>query len=310
MRNVFDQFKHHENQLTHALMSSLHEDASLLNVFVRWATGQPAPNGKLTIVEQSLPGEEREELIDETRQRSLPDGWVYNEDGWALLIENKINCPLTADQIKRHRLTAQRRGFPHPYILALVPDLRSAPLDSDLKIQRWTELYTWLKEQPDKCGWVKRLYEYMEILEAKLMAKTTSKAVTLTVFTGVPFNNDSPYNYLEAKRVLRLAMEKLRTRDDLQSTLGVDAAFRGRGAIKGKDATSIWDYLRLSASNEAKKHTEFPHLTLDIRREFLQALIILPNSSPAATNLTGQVPQKSIGKKLRRVQPSVLRNPD
>jgi len=37
MRNIFDQYTHPENRLTHALMSSLAADPELLRSFVRWA---------------------------------------------------------------------------------------------------------------------------------------------------------------------------------------------------------------------------------------------------------------------------------
>jgi hypothetical protein len=84
------------------------------------------------------------------------------------------------------------------------------------------------------------------------------KAGTLTLFTGVQFGSETPYNYLEAKRVLRLAMDELRLRDDLHKAFGIDRSASGRAAITGKDSTSVWDYLRLTRSAKAKNFTEFP----------------------------------------------------
>jgi hypothetical protein len=117
----------------------------------------------------------------------------------------------------------------------------------------------------------------MEVLEVKLVTEEYLKTGTLTVFTGVPFGAESQYNYLEAKRVLRLAMEELRLREDLHRAFGIDRNAAGRVAITGKDSSSVWDYLRLLKASEAKTFTEFPHLTLGIHREFMHAIVIIPN---------------------------------
>lgn len=234
MRNLFDQFKQPENRLTHALMCSLHEDPRLLKRFIRWATGESAPAGDLQLIEQSLPGEEEIEELTEQQRRGLPDGWIFNEEGWALLIESKIECRLGTVQIRAHRHTAQRRGFPQPKILALVTDTPKRAIDPELKIRLWTELYIWLKSEARNSEWARKLHEYMDVLEARLVKEEYLKSGTLTVFTGLPFCTESPYNYPEAKRFLRLAMDELRLRGDLHKTFGIDRNASGRGAITGK----------------------------------------------------------------------------
>lgn len=55
----------------------------------------------------------------------------------------------------------------------------------------------------------------------------------LTVFSGVPFDERQPYNYPEAKRVLKLARDELRNRKDLVRQLDVNPTGEGRGAIAG-----------------------------------------------------------------------------
>ncbi len=290
MRNVFDQFQQPENRLTHALMCSLHEDPKLLKRFVHWATGEAAPAGDLQVVEQSLPGQDEGEELTEQQRRGLPDGWIFDDDGWALLIESKIGCRLEADQIQRHRFTAQRRGFTKLHTLALVNEMPDLLVDSELKIRRWTELYVWLKAESYISEWASRLHEYMEILEAKLVADEYLKTGTLTVFNGVPFSGESPYNYLEAKRLLRLAMDELRLRKDLVVSLGIDRKAAGRSAITGKDSSAVWDYLRLAKSADAKNFTEFPHLTLGLHREYMHAIVVVPNGvrSDFRKNLFGK----------------------
>jgi hypothetical protein len=277
MRNLFDQFQQPENRLTLALMCSLHEDPKMLKKFVHWAIGEAAPAGTLSVVEQSLPGEDEGDELTDLQRRGLPDGWVYSDSGWALLIESKIECRLESDQIRRHLYTARRRGFTQLHMLALVTDLPKGPLNVELHTRRWTELYTWLKSELRDSVWANKLSEYMEILEVKLVAEEYLKTGTLTVFTGVPFGTESPYNYLEAKRVLRLAMEELRLREDLDRAFGIDRNVAGRAAITGKDSGSVWDYLRLLKASEAKTFTEFPHLTLGVHREFMHAIVTIPN---------------------------------
>lgn len=290
MRNVFDQFQQPENRLTHALICSLGEDSRLLKRFIRWATGEPAPSGNLHVVEQMLPGEENQEELSEQQRRSLPDGWISTDDGWALLIESKIGCRLEADQIKRHRLTALRRGFTRVSILALVLETPKQSIDSELKIHLWTELYTWLQGEGQDSEWARRLSEYLEILEAKLVRDEILTAGTLTVFSGIPFGMDSPYNYPEAKRVLRLAMDELRLRNDLRKAFGIDRNAGGRSAITGKESSAVWDYLPLAASTDANFFTNYPHLTLGLHREYMHAIVVVPNSIRAdfRRNLLGQ----------------------
>lgn len=87
MLNVFDQYTQPENRLTHALVCSLAEDPTLLRRFIRWSTGRSAPKGRLQVVEQQRPGEA---AGDEKEAAGLLDAWIYNDDGWALLVESKI----------------------------------------------------------------------------------------------------------------------------------------------------------------------------------------------------------------------------
>jgi hypothetical protein len=71
--------------------------------------GYPAV-GRLTVVEQSLPG--RLEVPEGGKiSRGLPDALIFDDDGWALVIESKIAGALTEDQLRRHHKTVERCGF-------------------------------------------------------------------------------------------------------------------------------------------------------------------------------------------------------
>ena len=90
MRSVFDQYKQPENQLTHALACALGEDRGLLTRFIKEIAGMIPPNIKhLQILEQQVPGEDSSYSEEETKRRGLPDAWIHDEEGWALLLQAK-----------------------------------------------------------------------------------------------------------------------------------------------------------------------------------------------------------------------------
>jgi hypothetical protein len=276
MRNVFDQYNHPENRLTHALVSVLAADPVLCRRFVHWATGERAPGARLDIIEQTLPGEEEPSDEEEAERRGLPDGWIHDGTNWALVVESKIESPLNPDQLLRHRRTAEKRGFPDVHLLALVTELPKRSFGDGVTIKKWAQLYVWLLEQRNS-EWARRLSAYMEVLETKLVRDDYLRGGTLTVFAGIPFGKDNPYNYHEAKRVLRLAMHELRKRSDLKRELGMDPEAKGRSAITGRDGSKIWDFLRLARSKDADIFTEFPHLTLSIQQDHLLAIVTVPH---------------------------------
>jgi hypothetical protein len=278
MRHLFDQYNHPENRLTHALVSSLGNDPTLLKKFIRWVTQEKPPKFPLTVVEQSLPGDEEPRDENEAEQRGFPDAWIFDENGWCLAIESKIASPLTLNQLERHRRTAERRGFTNIHLLGLVTDLPNAAVFDtvSVNVRKWTELYCWLLKEKQS-DWVGRLSSYMEVLEQRLVRDNYLRGGTLTVFAGIPFGKDEPYNYPQAKRLLRLAMDELRKRTDLRRELGMDSESKGRSAITGRESIRIWDFLRLTRARDAKNHTEFPHLTLGIHEDLLLTTVTVPN---------------------------------
>ncbi len=76
MRNVFDQYSQPENRLTHALLTALDQDRSLLVPFLKWLGIKDVPKPTtLTIVEQSVPGDYQPDISEEeAERRGLPDG--------------------------------------------------------------------------------------------------------------------------------------------------------------------------------------------------------------------------------------------
>lgn len=103
MRNIFDQYSQPENRVTHALLTALNEDRVLLSRFLKQLVKirPPSDSKSLTILEQQYPGEPEQEE-DEAERRGIPDGWIFNDEGWCVFLELKVLISLTHDQIARH----------------------------------------------------------------------------------------------------------------------------------------------------------------------------------------------------------------
>src|SRR5688572_4443620 len=102
MRNVFDQYSHPENRLTHALAVCLDEDRRLLDRFLAWiGIRPPSLIKRLTVSEQALPGE-RPISEENAERKGLPDIVIHSSESWALFVESKIEARLTDDQLLRH----------------------------------------------------------------------------------------------------------------------------------------------------------------------------------------------------------------
>ncbi|MGH7740200.1 MAG: hypothetical protein ACREL1_08660, partial [bacterium] len=80
---------------------------------------------------------------------------------------------------------------------------------------------------------------------------------------------------------LGLILNELRKSKKLKN-LGVDTNRPGRGAIKGKKETAVWDCLRFKEAGKTDNFTKHPHLTVVIHPERLQVLATLPNAAEGA----------------------------
>ncbi len=282
MRNIFDQYSQPENRLTHALISSLAADRKLLRRFIRWATGCVPPKTKLLeVVEQRLPGDP-EVAEEESERRGLPDAWIHDDESWALLIESKVSSSLRNEQLRRHYRTALRRGFKDVTVLAIDVSPPRRALPDEALFKKWSDVYQWLAAMSPASVWARQAAAYFEIAESKLAEEGYLKEGTLTVFSGVPFDEDEPYNYPEAKRLLKLAMDELRQRKDLQQQLGMNPKGVGRGAITGRGGIAVWDFLRIKGSDDGEPFTKYPHLTLGLQHDRLLVMITIPHGITSA----------------------------
>ncbi|KMP10292.1 hypothetical protein UR09_06725 [Candidatus Nitromaritima sp. SCGC AAA799-A02] len=276
MRNIFDQYSQPENRITHALVTALNEDRKLLNKFLHFILGSNKLNPKkLHVLEQSLP--ETPEPISEKDSMGLPDAWIHDNGGWCLLIESKVTAPLKLSQLNRHVKTARKRGFEDIILLAIDSKPNKIKLPDKFIFKEWSEIYVWLKGCIAFSEWALRTASYFEIAEQKMISDKKFQEGALTVFSGIPFNSENPYSYSEAKRVLVLAMEKLRNHKKLIKVLNIDSDREGRGAITGKDQPAVWDYIWFKNIPDDANFTNYPHLTMAIKRDHVFALIAIPN---------------------------------
>jgi len=233
------------------------------------------------VLEQQYPGEE-EPSEEDLERRGIPDGWIFDGEGWCVFIESKVIAKLGADQITRHRRTAERRGFNEITAIAIAPHPPST-LPADTVLLEWRNVYAWLRRHASSSAWAARAAEYLEIAEAKLIDTEQFVEGTLTMFSGFQFGRDHAFTYLEGKRVLKLVMDDLRYRRDLRKQLGMNPKVPGRPAITGRQGTLVWDLLSLSPASDADHFTRYTHLTLAISSRGIEAMVTVPNSVNSIT---------------------------
>ncbi len=276
MRNIFDQYELPENRLTHALATVLDQDRDLLPPFLRWLSINDIPRPRrLTLAQQQVPGSALEDA-EELEQKGLPDASVFDDDGWAALFECKVQGKTTVGQLECHRATAQQNGFESPWIVVLAADEFPGRLPDKTLWKSWRDVYSWFNKRSSTSYWADQLVDYMRTYERKMLARNYQIRGTITVFDGLRFDEKNPYTYREAKRLIRLLGDLLQKRKDLHA-IGVDPDGKRRPAITGKGADAVWDFLSLTAAQDAAQFTAFPHLTMSINRKHAVAAITVPN---------------------------------
>ena len=301
MRNIFDYYKQNENQLTHALFSTLANDNGLLNSFMRDICGVQGVQNNLRISVQSYPFEHAYAEA-QNEARSIPDAWIYNSEGFALVFEAKITDNLTQPQLTSHENTARKQGFEIPRFYTITALPNAGNFENWTQIT-WVNIYKWLKKQPHDNIWAKNLAEYFEILEEKMCEEPPLNNVLLTAFTGFPSYEDG-YNYLVAKNTIRKAMDGLREDRRLVEQVYMNPAITGRGAITGHEGDGVWDYLSMDRTEE-EDFTKNLHLTLWINETAVEASITIPHN--LATDKKNKIKELEIEYFRRRCQ-TILNN--
>ena len=275
MRNVFDQYEQPENKLTHALICTLESDRSLIHPFLEMlGILTIPPTQQIRIGVQRLPGEQEP---NDGKPNSLPDACFYTDEGWAVVVESKVQAKTNHDQLKRHAENTRRhRGFDKVLCVLIAVDPPEKP-HSDICVIQWCQIYEWFYQHKNHSQWAEQFVEYMEVFETKMTDEQYDIRGTITMFSGLRFDEKHPYNYHQAKRLIKLLGNELRKQKALLN-LGVDFQSPGRGAITGSGGSSVWDYLPLRIANHATNFTDFPHFTYCLDREYSRAAITIPNA--------------------------------
>lgn len=276
LRNVFDQYEQPENRLTHALVTAFHHDRKLLAAFLKMIEiDPPCAVGSLKLVEQSLPGDDPEREMDQL-ERGLPDMVIFNNEGWAILVEAKAQAMLALDQLRRHRNTLIRRGFDRPWIVAITPEKVGIRVGALGRLIQWKEVYALASQHVRESFWARTFCDYIEVFEARSMRDDYNLRDTLTRFNGLRFSEENPYTYPQGKRLIKLLGAELRKRKRL-SRIGADLDAPGRSAITRGGGRGVWDFLHLKGASAGVQFTQHPHLTFGVHSGHLEAALTLPN---------------------------------
>ena len=281
MRNVFDQYDQPENKLTHALMVTLANDKKLVRPFLKFVGVKRMPTLKnIELGLQRVPGQEVDSIKD--GKDGLPDGCFFDQDGWAVVIEAKVQAGISVNQLKRHRKTSARYGYEQPYIVLLSIDKPKSLPDWATHLE-WKNLYSWFSRRATDSSWARQFVEYMHIFEARMIAKNYNIRGTLTMFDGFKFSDAEPYTYAEGKRLIRLLGDDLRKRKKLIKALGIDLRAAGRTAITRGENGAVWDFLPLKIGR-GKQFTATVHPTLVIRPQEVGIALTIPNAMRGIRN--------------------------
>lgn len=273
MRNIFDQYKSYENRLTHALVVCLHEDKKLLETFISDFFKKKLVSDKLKILEQGIPGKPTLSE-DEAEKKGLPDAIIYNDSGIALLIESKVSASLIKNQLLRHTNTILKCGFSEVQGLTICTSLPQFELDGWNHIT-WNQVYIWANRFYNSSGWAKKLVEYFNLVENKMVNDEYLTAGSITQFSGIHFNEENPMTYLEGKRILRLLTEKIRTHTELNKKYNLALDAPGRGGITQDEV--LWDFIPFAFNKDFKTFTANPHFTLGIGPHYAESSITVPD---------------------------------
>jgi hypothetical protein len=283
IRNLFDQYEHEENRLTHSLLHTIVSDKKLFVDFVKFSVGRfPFDRkSKLCVGSQSRFGSESI-TSKKAAWSSVPDATIYDGDGsTGILIEYKVTAPLKTKQLKAHLKWFNRLGIENPILLLLTTD-RESPERVFSTVKRnghevywipWWKVYQWMDRYKDQ-NIVKDFRDYMEFLESRIINRNLNWEGMLTMFNGIPFGEGEPYSYGTAKWTLKSLMDELRKHKKLKKIYNIDTT-GGRKAITGS-----WDYIPF-AGDSKDNFTKHPHLTISIRPDWTQVQITLPDKAKA-----------------------------
>lgn len=277
MRNVFDRYSQPENRLTHALACTLEADRSLICPFLKWAGIEAVPaEARLQITQQQVPGVPVSGEENDGNRRGISDACIFVPDGWAVLIEARVQAGVSIDQVCRHAETARRNGFAQGHILLLSANPLPPGAPERTTWRPWRDAYQWFRQRAGGSSPARTLTQYIALLEARMIAREYGIRGTITMFDGLRFDEENPFTHASARRAIRLLGDELQKLPDLHA-IGVDPTGERRPSISWSDEWGVWDFLPLAVARGAA-FTAFPHCTLALRPNLAAAAITIPHA--------------------------------
>ena len=303
MRNIFDQYDQQENRLTHALICTLTNDKKLIPPFLRWlkCTNIP-PLKNIHIGQQQSPG--REAKVEKEGAGSIPDACFFDDDGWALVIESKVQAGISKVnyQLRKHRRTAARYGYEKARVVLIAVDRPSRPLPNGMHYVPWKKVYRWFVKCSKMSDWAGRFVEYMQVFEANMINQDYNIKGTLTMFSGFHFDEEHPYTYHEGKRLIRLMGQEFRKNKDLVRKLGLDPEEQGRAKITMGEGGAVWDFIPLKKAKGATS-TAYPQATMGIKPNNVSVAITVPDKLKGGIkSRLKKVSKDEFGKMLAKIE--------
>jgi len=188
-----------------------------------------------------------------------------------------VRGTVTKKQLAGHEKVANQQGF-EDFDCFIIAPAKPKALSDRWTVIEWQDIYLWLREmnnRPNATSWAKHASDFFEILEAKLLEENTLGNAKITTFSGFD-NFGADYSYLTAKAQLRKALDQLRSEKLLIDQLGITKA-AGRGAITGQATDDVWDRLIPKNPFGIDNHTKFVHFTLSVHRNYVEAVLTVPD---------------------------------
>jgi hypothetical protein len=285
-RNIFNQYEGPENRVTHALAHAVASNRHLTQEFLHVLLRRPCPRDCVLEIQelpvQAKPDGRRSEEARGTR----PDLWICSKEAeFVCVIENKLTAPLDKDQLLGHMKRAKNRGFTDITIVAITsahlqipPAIMEAQKQATILWHIWPELHSWLTQwanNKQSDSWLVRQFcEFLQLTEEELLKE--GKMVRLTEFSGIPFSDKEPYEYLRAKSLLRALMQFLRESKTLARDYPQLDPKSGRRKITEREDL-VWDFMSLESGRGV--FTRYPHLTIIMRSHRISFQLTVPNAS-------------------------------
>lgn len=280
--NIFDQYTHLENRLTHALGVTLERSSIFRENFIKDFTGKKRFFGKVAHVELQLA---KGASTEKDPDACIPDLVILNNTDQAIIIESKVGAGITMSQLTGHEKRARRNALEIYSALVITGRKRDAEklldwsragrVNEEWKHISWRQVYQLASQYADEDPWSRELQQYMNILSSQMDDSGMDSQVKIIDFTGIPFTSFEDFDFRVAKRILRSLMDTLDEDRNFLKTLGFKKDQIPRHRKKISTGTRVWDYL--SPVDQDKSHKGSHHFTVSISQDHMNAMLTVPN---------------------------------